>query len=167
MSNFQIEIESTAPVDELRYEPVSPKYRSVQIIGAAIAYSMIAAIALLLLFVAEPGWCVAAECLIAVLCIFNLLILRKAYLFKGYALREHDITYRSGIIFPKTTTIPFSKIQQVSISQNPVSKFFDMYAIDIVNGAQGLSSVSVNGLSKEKAEGLKNIITRRLNGNND
>lgn len=167
MSNFQIKIEATDPIDELSFEPVSPKYRSVQIVGAVIAYSITAALALLMLFVSNPGWCIAIECVIAVSCIFNLLILRKAYLFKGYALREHDITYRSGIIFPKTTSIPFSKIQQVSISQNPVSKFFDMYAIDIVNGAQGLSSVSINGLSKEKAEGLKNIITNRLNDNND
>lgn len=99
--------------------------------------------------------------------IINLSILVKAYRFKGYALREHDITYRSGVIFPKTTTVPFSRIQQVSISRNPVSKFFHLCAIDIVNGAQGLSSIVIQGLTEEKAERIKDVITRRLNESHD
>lgn len=155
------------PVDELHYEPVSEKYRSVQIVCAVIVYCLLAALALLLLLVGSSLWCVAAEVLIAVSFVINLSILRKAYKFKGYALREHDITYRSGVIFPKTTTVPFSRIQQVSVSQNPVSKFFNLCAIDVVNGAQGLSSLVIQGLTKEKADAIKNVITQRLSGNHD
>lgn len=125
---------------------MSPKYRSVQIAGAVIAYALSAAFALLLLLADTPWWCMAAEAAILVSFIINLTILRKAYRFKGYALREHDITYRSGVIFPKITTVPFSRIQQVSISQNPISKHFGLCSIDIVNGAQGMSSLVVHGL---------------------
>ncbi len=164
MSNRQIGIGITDPIEGLRYEPVSPKYRSVQIVGAAIVYALLAVIALLLLMLAgNLWWCVAAESVIAASFIINLAVLRKAYLFKGYALREHDITYRSGVIFPKITTVPFSRIQQVGISQNPVSKFFGLCAIDVVNGAQGLSSIAVRGLTKEKADVIRNVITQRLN----
>ena len=118
---------------------------------------------MLLLLGDTPWWCVAAEAVIVVSLIVNLVILRKAYLRKGYALREHDITYRSGVIFPTTTTVPFSRIQQVSIRQNPVYKFFGLYAIDVVNGAQALSELAIHGLTKEKADGIKNVITQRLN----
>ncbi|MDE6366817.1 MAG: PH domain-containing protein [Muribaculaceae bacterium] len=167
MSNRRLDLETTDPVDELRFEPVSPKYRSVQIISAAIAYALTAAFALLLLELPTPLWCVAAEAAIVLTFLINLIILRKAYLVKGYALREHDITYRSGVIFPKTTTVPFSRVQQVSISRNPVSKLFNLCALDIVNGAQGLSSLTVKGLTPEKAETIKSIITRRLNNGYD
>ncbi|MDE5660605.1 MAG: PH domain-containing protein [Muribaculaceae bacterium] len=167
MSNRRLDLGATDPVDELRFEPVSPKYRSVQIISAAIAYSLTAAFALLLLELPTPLWCVAAEAAIVLAFLINLIILRKAYLVKGYALREHDITYRSGVIFPKTTTVPFSRVQQVSISRNPVSKLFNLCALDIVNGAQGLSSLTVKGLTPEKAETIKSIITRRLNNGHD
>lgn len=163
MSNRQIEIETTDRIEELRYEPVSPKYRAVQRASATITYATLAALALLLLLVDNPWWCVAAEAVIVVSLIVNLVILSKAYLRKGYALREHDITYRSGVIFPTTTTVPFSRIQQVSICQNPVSKFFGLYAIDVVNGAQALSTLAIHGLTKEKADGIKNVITQRLN----
>ncbi|MDE5923282.1 MAG: PH domain-containing protein, partial [Muribaculum sp.] len=106
--------------------------------SAVIAYAVMAALALLLLLAESPWWCVAAEAVIVVSFIINIAILRKAYQAKGFALREHDITYRSGVIFPKITTVPFSRIQQVSICQNPVSKFFGLYSIDIDNGAQGM-----------------------------
>lgn len=167
MSNLQIETGDVNPVDELNYEPVSEKFRSVQVVCAVIVYFLLAGLALLLLLVGTPLWCIVAEVAIAVSLMINLTILQKAYKFKGYALREHDITYRSGVIFPKTTTVPFSRIQQVSVSQNPVSKVFDLYAIDVVNGAQGLSSLVIQGLTKEKADGVKSVIIRRLSGNHD
>lgn len=167
MSNHQIGTETIDRIEELCYEPVSPKYRLVQIASATIVYALLAALALLLLLGGTPWWCVVAEAAIVVTFIINLAILSEAYRFKGYALREHDITYRSGVMFPKVTTVPFSKIQQVSISQNPVSKFFGLCAIDVVNGAQGLSSLSIQGLTMEKADGIKNVITQRLNNNHE
>ena len=167
MSNRQINSETTDCIDELHYEPVSPKFRSVQYITATITYAVSAALALLLLLADTPRWCIAVESVIIVSFIVNLIILRNAYRFKGYALREHDITYRSGVIFPITTTVSFSKIQQISVSQNPVPKSFGLCAINIVNGAQGLSSLTINGLTREKAEGIKNVITRRINNAHD
>lgn len=167
MSNHQIETKTSDRIEELIFEPVSPKYRSVQIASAVILYMMLSLLALLLLLTDIIWWCVAAETVIVLVCIINLIILRKAYLFKGYALREHDITYRSGVVFPKITTVPFSRIQQVSIRQNPVSKYFGLCALDVVNGAQDLSSLSIHGLTNEKADAIKNVITLRLNNNYD
>lgn len=167
MSNRQIEIEATDRIDGLHFEPVSPKFRSVQIVSATIGYAMLAAIALLLLLAETPWWCIAAETVIVASFVINLAILRKAYRFKGYALREHDITCRGGVIFPKITTVPFARIQQVSIKQNPVSRYFGLCAIDIVNGAQGLSSLDIQGLTKERADAIKSVITQRMNNNHD
>lgn len=167
MSNHQIDVEATDRIDELNFTPVNPKYRSVQLASAAVVYVLLAALALLLLLTDTPWWCIAAEAVIAVSFIINLTILRKAYQFKGFALREHDITYRSGVIFPKTTTVPFCKIQQVSISQNPISKYFGLSEINVVNGAQDLSSLTIHGLTREKAEEIKTVITQRLTNDYD
>lgn len=162
MSNHQIFSDETDRIEELHFEPVSEKYRNVQMVCCAIAYVLIGCAALLLLLADSPWWCISAEAVIIVSFIINLIILRKAYQYKGYAMREHYITWRSGIIFPKITTIPFTRIQQVSISQSPVSRYFRLSAVDIVNGAQGLSSLTIHGLHKEKAEEIKNVITQRI-----
>ena len=104
---------------------------------------------------------ICAEAVLLAAGLVNLSILPKAYAYKGYAVREHDITYRSGIVFPKTVTIPFCKIQQVSIRQNPVSRMFGLYAVDIVNGAQMLAETVIPGLTREKAEEIKSLLIER------
>lgn len=160
MSNHRIVIEEFDPIEQLEFEPVSEKYRNVQMVLALIAYTLLVATASLPLLADSIWWFIAAESVIIISCVINLTILRKAYRFKGYALREHDITYRTGVIFPKLTTIPYTRIQQVSISQNPVSRYFGLCSVDIVNGAQGLSSLNIKGLSKEKADQIKSVITQ-------
>lgn len=165
LSNHQIETDTTDMIENLRFHPVSPQYRSVQYAYAVIIYAITASLALLLLLVGNPWWCIAAEVVMSLTFVIDLTILRKAYRFKGYALREHDITYRSGVVFPKVTTVPFSRIQQISISQNPISRYFGLCTLEIVNGAQGLSSLEIRGIPKVKADEIKGIITQRIDDN--
>ena len=77
-------------------------------------------------------------------------------------IREHDITYRSGIIFPSVTTVPFCKIQQVSIRQNPVSRLFGLYSVAVVNGAQLMTETAIPGLTRERAEEIKAFLIERV-----
>lgn len=167
MDNLRIEPDTSYAIDHLDFRPVSPKYKLVQFANAAIAYTVLAALALCLLFTGFVWWCIAAEIVIVISFIVNIIILSKAYLHKGYAIRQHDITYRSGVIFPKITTVTFAKIQQVSISQNPVTKFFGLSAVEVVNGAQGLSSIVIQGLPSKEAEQIKNLLTQRINRDYD
>lgn len=167
MTNVQPNPEPRGKIEDLTFGKLNGKYRAVQIAGAVLVYSALAAMALLLLISDNIWWCVIAECMIIAVFVFNIMILREAYLFKGYALREHDISYRTGMIFPKITTIPYRRIQQVSIEQNPVSKFFGLYSVEVVNGAQTLSSLTIPGLTEDMARQIKNCITEKLADCND
>ena len=102
-----------------------------------------------------------AESLLALTALINLMLIPKACAFMGFALREHDITWRTGIIFPSVTTIPFCKIQQVSIRQNPVSRLFGLYSVHIVNGAQMMADTVIPGLAREKADEVKELLIER------
>lgn len=150
------------PVDGLHYEHIDSRYRTVQIVLAGFGYIILAGLALLLLLLDDCIWCIIAECVILTALAINMAILRKAWSFKGYALREHDISYRSGVIFPKITTIPFNRMQQVSVKQNPVSRLLHLYSVDVVNGAQELSSMTIPGLSEERANQIKGIVIERM-----
>lgn len=166
MSNYQINFEDLnkeiVPVEELRFEPISSRYRAVQIALTSLGYLLLACMALFLLLLDNPLWFIISETLILLAMSLNLIIVRKAWRFKGYALREHDISFRSGIIFPTVTTIPYQRVQQVSMTQNPISKYFDLYAVEVVNGAQALASLSIPGLSEEKANSVKNTVIDKL-----
>ncbi len=155
-------MEEVTPVEELRYESIEPQYRSVQISLTCIGYVILAALALFFLLLDNSLWVILCESAILVTMLINLIIVRKAWLFKGYALRENDLSFRSGIVFPTITTIPYLKVQQVSVKQNPISKLFNLYAVEVVNGAQAMASLSIPGLTEEKATQIKNIIINKL-----
>ncbi len=162
MTNTQLTIEDITPIEDLNYEGVDPRYRSVQIILTALLYLLFAAAALPLLLLDDILWFILAEAIIVVAMAVNLVIVSKAWTFKGYALRENDITYRSGVVFPKITTIPFSKMQQVSVKQNPISKIFRLYSVEVVNGAQAMASLTIPGLTNERANQIKSIVISKL-----
>lgn len=170
-TNCQLELEEVLervrPVDELYYEPIDRRYRAVQMILTALGYVLLAGAACFLLLIDNCLWFILAECVIVVAIAFNLFILRKAWQFKGYALRENDISYRGGIVFPKIITIPYDKLQQVTLKQNPISKMFKLYAVEVVNGAQGMASLTIPGLTEERANQIKGIVIERLKNDDE
>ena len=166
MTNKQIYFENLDKVENLSYIPLEKKYLRVLFIKTILSYLVLMGLVLLLLL--AEGFdhrlmiTVCIEFVLLVVLFVNLLLLPKIFANKGFAIREHDITYRSGIIFLSVTSIPFCKIQQVSIRQNPLSRIFGLYVIDIVNGAQLLSEISIPGLTEERANEIKASIIERM-----
>ena len=167
MTNFKINTECITPISQIEFEHLDEKYKKVQFIGITLTYLVFMGLCLFLLLADSIWWCISTEIALAVALVINLSIVSQAYLIKGYALREYDITYRSGFIFTKTTTIPYSRLQQVTIKQNPISKFSRLYTVEIVNGAQGLSSLNIPGLPESTAKLIKNLLTEKLQQEND
>lgn len=166
-TNFQIDLDFVTPVEQLQFEHLDKRYRLAHIVGTVILYVILMALAVLLLLLDTPWICIATECALFVAMLVNVTFLPKAFYRKGYALREHDVTYRTGILFPKLSTIPFARVQQVSVNQNPVTKLFHLYSVEIVNGAQGFSAITIPGLSEENANRIKNLITEKLQSTHD
>lgn len=136
MTNYKTYPESITPISQIEFEHLNENYKKVQVIGISLTYIVLMCLCLLLLVADSIWWCISAEIALALALAVNLSIVSQAYQIKGYALRECDITYRSGFIFTKITTIPYSRLQQVTIKQNPISKICQLYSIEIVNGAQ-------------------------------
>lgn len=166
MTNREELLKDTDLVESLTFQALETKYIKVVLTNIIITYVILAILPHIIWIFYKQDismiLVVAAEILIIAACILNLIITKKACRFKGYAIREHDITYRRGIIFPKTTTVPFCKIQQVSIKQNPISRIFGLYAVEITNGAQMESSLTIPGLKQDSAESIKQLITEKI-----
>lgn len=165
MTNRQWNLDDIDRVEDLSYAPLEKSYLKAQAVMTALSWFGLMLLPICLFFVDEFVGrrliVICAEAAMFTAALVNLMLLPKAYSYKGYAVREHDITYRSGIIFPKTVTVPFCKVQQVSIRQNPVTKMFGLYAVTIVNGAQILAETVIPGLTREKAEEIKSLLIER------
>lgn len=135
MTNSPSLCDDILPYNKLRFEPVDKNYIKVVYVRLLLVYVILMACALFILLIeaeSMPLMLIGAELVLAAAFVANMAFVRKIYSFKGYRLSEKDISYRSGIFFPKVTTIPFCKIQQVSVRRNPVTSIFGLYYIDVI-----------------------------------
>lgn len=79
---------------------------------------------------------------------------------KGYAIRQKDVSYKSGLIFYHMTSIPFNRIQHCEISQGPLGRLFDLASVKVYTAGGSSSDLSINGLHKERAQRLRDYITK-------
>lgn len=82
MTNYQIYLEKTTPVEDLQFEHVNEKYRFVLTAVIILAYSISAVLALLLLLTDLPLLCIPAEIVIIVSALINLSIVNRAWKFR-------------------------------------------------------------------------------------
>lgn len=112
---------------DLEYHPLEPQYLRVQYLRMLLIYLFLMGLSASLFWAdglaSNVTVALCLEILLLVAMCFNLRLVPQAYRIKGYALREHDITYRSGLFFPTVTTIPYSKIQQAG-SVRPFCRVF-------------------------------------------
>mgnify|MGYP000055189001 CR=1 FL=1 len=96
----------------------------------------------------------------AVLLIGLLVLDIKGFAIKGYAIRSKDISYKSGLIFFTQSSIPFNRIQHSEISQGPLGRLFDLASVRVYTAGGGSSDMVIQGLHKERAQKLRDYITK-------
>ena len=87
---------------------------------------------------------------------------KKRYHQKGLALREHDISYKEGVFFQKTVTIPFNRIQHSEISRGPLERKFKLSTLKIFTAGGSQSDLSISGLDPDRAQELKDFIAKSV-----
>lgn len=166
MANRQIWPEDVQAVENLHLEHVESKYIKVVIGRLILVYLILMGAASLILTAdLEHGTAilVGAETVLLIALAINVALSAKILNFKGYALRDHDITYRSGLFFTKVTTIPFEKIQQVTVRMNPLSRLFGLYYVDVINGTQDPSNqITIPGLTHQRARQIETLLIQNI-----
>jgi len=82
---------------------------------------------------------------------------------RKYALREKDILYKNGVLIKTITTVPFNRIQHIEIDEGLFSRMFKLASVDIFTAGNQGTDLSIKGISKEKAEKIKEYITSIIN----
>lgn len=79
---------------------------------------------------------------------------------RGYAVRERDITYRTGWLSRTTTTIPFGQIQHSELVQGPIGRLFNLKHLKLFTAGGG-GNLRIAGVDEAEAEVLRGIIDAR------
>ncbi len=83
------------------------------------------------------------------------------YRHKGYALREHDVAFRNGLFWRKTTVLPFDRVQHAEVTQGPLQRRFKLATLKFFTAGGSSVDLKIDGLLAEEAERLREAVLQR------
>ncbi|WP_144210517.1 PH domain-containing protein [Shewanella donghaensis] len=78
-----------------------------------------------------------------------------------YGILEHEILIRRGLWWIKTTALPYSRLQHVSLSQNPLQRRFKLATLKCFSAGSGSAEIFLPGLNFKTAEQLRQHLLNR------
>lgn len=103
-----------------------------------------------------------AAIIFSVLVVLTFVFSRIGFKKKGFAFREHDVLFRSGIIATKTIVIPYNRVQHVALHEGLVSRYFKLAKVEIFTAGGSASDIEIPGIEKEQAESIKQLLMGKI-----
>ncbi len=92
----------------------------------------------------------------------SLFFLRLGFKKKGFAFRNHDVLFRSGVIATNTMVIPYNRVQHVALHEGFVSRIFGLAKVEIFTAGGNSSDIEIPGIAKEEAENIKQLLMGKI-----
>ena len=78
-----------------------------------------------------------------------------------YTIRDQDIRVESGVLSRSARSVPYERIQDVSLEQKFVPRLFGLVAVKFETGAGGGEDLSLAFLEQERGEELRRLVRER------
>ncbi len=164
-SNLEIDLDGLPKTETIDYQQLSPAYPRVSYIGNLIFFAIFLGGLLGTINFSEAGNYLAFQYGSLIFwflwLVLAMWLVRRSYQIQGYALREKDIIHRKGVVFRRTTVIPFNRVQHCEVKQGPIERAFDLHTLEIYTAGGQSSDLSIPGLQGELAQQLKEFIIKR------
>lgn len=168
-SNQQINTTTLPHADALVFQPLHVKYKGVVVLSTSLAILFLLAIGSSGFYLPLPEekallveyrTAVFSISLVfsALLLVLNIAGVRK----KGYAVREHDIIYKSGLLSQKQTTIPFNRVQHIEIYEGAILRLFGLCRIEFFTAGGSFGDLKIPGLPLEEANKIKTYVIEQV-----
>lgn len=94
--------------------------------------------------------------------LFIIILISLGFKYKGYAIGEKDIHYKSGYLVKNITSVPIKRIQHMKIQQGVFSKALHLAKIEIYTAGDDSGDLTINGISLERAKDIKTFIGDKI-----
>lgn len=169
MENFTNETIDTKQLprfEEVQLSALHPKYKKVVMLSSLlIVLAILISLSLFIIFDEEEitnNGIIRLSLAAIIVSIFIFLIPILGYKKKGFAFREHDVIYRSGIIATNTMVIPYNRVQHVALHEGLISRYFGLAKVEIFTAGGSSSDVEIPGIAKEEAENIKQLLMGKI-----
>ena len=163
--NTAIDAGHLPAVEHIAFTPIEPRYARVLYLSNSIFY-IVLLIVLIILLVSNLGlfhWITLSALLLwIVLYLSSLWFAAESVKKKAYAIRQRDISYRTGIFFQQWITIPFNRVQHCEVSRSVFDNLFRLSELKIFTAGGSSSDISIPGLEPDIADALKEMIINKI-----
>lgn len=171
-TNLQIDTKELPRAEDLQMQPMAEAYRRESLTQLLLVFGPLFLLSLIpQLFPITPPLLKYLLLLIplGLLLIGSLvtLVVVKQIKVKAYALRDHDIAYRSGLFWRKTTLLLFSRVQHVEVTSGPLQRRFGLATLKFFTAGGSSVDLKIEGLLRDDAEKLREFILLRGAGEHE
>jgi membrane protein YdbS with pleckstrin-like domain len=165
-SNLQVTSGEMPEIEKVDLIPIHPDYlRSLKLMWVILLGTLLIILAIPVIFINELHSSLIIS--IAVLCylivsILTVTIGTGSFRRKSYAVREHDIIYKTGWIVQKLQVVPFNRIQHATVRVGPIDRRFGLASLTVFTAASMIDDVSIKGLPEEEAERIRQFIMEKI-----
>ncbi|MBX7541438.1 PH domain-containing protein [Qipengyuania sphaerica] len=112
----------------------------------------------------DMGKLIWAAPFIAALIIFNVVIAYLQWTKLTYTVGAADIRVESGVLSRAARSVPYERIQDVSLEQKLMPRLFGLVEVKFETGAGGKDDLSLTYLSEAEGERLRELVRNRREG---
>ncbi len=160
--NVQVDLADLPQADELVMEPMAPSYEREVKTQQFIIWVPFVLLSFLPVLLTQFLWLLAIPMSVLILAgIISRLIIKKA-LVKGFAMREFDIAYCSGLFWRKTVIVAYNRVQHVEVSSGPLQRKFDLASVKLFTAGGTSVDLKIDGLSSGRAEQIRAFIADKI-----
>ena len=167
MQNFTnevVDLNQLPKYEEISLTSPDQKYWNIIFINICIFF-LISGISLALLFFLKEDfkrYPLPITIGYSIIVTLTFLLYKASFKKRGYALREKDVVYKSGIIAEKTTIIPLNRIQHVALDEGWLSRFYNLATLEIQTAGGSSGHMQIAGIPVEKARIIKEALVKKL-----
>ncbi len=159
LENLKIDPSELPDIEETAFEKLEPDYLWMRLTGWGLFFVVALGVLIVVNFTSEaPAWLFFGPWGLLLVLVFFVEI--RGFGIKGYAIRQKDVSYKSGLIWFSMTSVPLNRIQHCEVSQGPLGRLFELASVRVYTAGGSSSDLSIRGLKKEQAHRLRDYITR-------
>lgn len=162
--NAQIDPAIIPRAESVAFTPVHPHLRWIVLIQWLITWVLLFSIPTVLYFLEGIEqdiflWILPA---LGVLSLLHLATALLSVKFKAYAVRDHDVIWKSGWLVQSVKVVPFNRIQHCSVDAGVLQRAFGLKTLRLFTAGSSMADVQVKGLPADTADSLKDFIVAKL-----
>ena len=169
--NPEVPLESLPVAEQVDWQALHPRFvrrlQAKKLIHVVVAFALAAAAHYFALRAAQLAWLeawmpLAVWAVLGLWACWSLSWPAVEVPHRGYAVRDKDILYKSGVLWRSMTAVPCNRVQHAVTSSAPLDRRFGLATLTVFTAGGAGGDLQIAGLGEERAESLRVFIVGKL-----